>query len=484
MRGTYDYWLILLSIIVAMIASFVALDLVSSLVPSRRRKNKKYWLAGGAIVLGTGIWSMHFIGILALRLPIDVFYDIRFIVLSILVAIIVSGFGLVFGSRESLGMGGLVGGGLLVGIGIVSMNYIGLEAMQIEPRLRYQPWLLALSILIALGAAVVSLWCSHRLRMETIFSAFQKKAGSAVIMGMAIFGMHYTGMAAAEFAPDSIGTAHPPWSINPAGLDGPIGAFTLLFLLGTLLISAHDAYRAAVSEKRMTESIAELDQASGEVKRLSARLVQIQDEERRALAAELHDIVGQDLSTVNAELALLRSQLPPGAPADASERLANASALVRRSVNAVRSVMAQLRPPGLEELGLPAALRWHATAFEARTGIAPAVSANETLPRPPPKVEDALLRIYLETLTNVSKHANAGKVQVTLEARAGKIVMGVADDGRGFDMTHPARRDEKSGWGLMIMYERALSIGAELRVQSMPGTGTVIEVLVSKDKWS
>src|SRR5216117_1805250 len=84
MGGTYDHWLILLSIIVAMIASFVALDLVSSLVPSRRRKNKKYWLAGGAIALGIGIWSMHFIGILAFRLPIDVPYDIRFTVLSIL----------------------------------------------------------------------------------------------------------------------------------------------------------------------------------------------------------------------------------------------------------------------------------------------------------------------------------------------------------------------------------------------------------------
>jgi NO-binding membrane sensor protein with MHYT domain len=484
MGGTHDYWLILLSIIVAIIASFVALDLVSSLVPSRRRKDKKYWLAGGAIALGTGIWSMHFIGILAYRLPIDVPYDIRFIVLSILVAIIVSGFGLVFGSRESLGTSGLVGGGLLVGIGIVSMNYIGLEAMQVEPRIRYQPWLLALSILIALVAAVVSLWCSHRLRMETIFSAFQKKAGSAVIMGTAIFGMHYVGMAAAQFAPGSVGTAHPPWTINPAGLDGPIGAFTLLFLLGTLLISAHDAFRAAVSEKRVREGIAELDQASDKVKRLSARLMQIQDEERRALAAELHDIVGQDLSAVNAELALLRSELPPGAPSDASERLANASALVRRSVDAVRSVMAQLRPPGLEELGLPAALRWHAAAFEARTGIAPAVSANDTLSRPSPGVEDALLRSYLEALTNVSKHAKAAKVWVTLESRASEIVMGVADDGRGFDMTRPARRDEKSGWGLMIMYERALSIGAELRVHSTPGTGARIEVLIPKNKWS
>jgi NO-binding membrane sensor protein with MHYT domain len=484
MRGTYDYWLILLSIIVAIIASFVALDLASSLVPSRRRKNKNYWLAGGAIVLGTGIWSMHFIGILALRLPIDVYYDIRFTVLSMLVAIIVSGFGLAFGSRDSLGSSGLVGGGLLVGTGIVLMHYIGLEAMQIEPRIRYQPSLVALSILIALGAAVISLLCLNRLRMETIFSAFWKKAGSALIMGMAIFGMHYTGLAAADFAPDSMGMVHPPWTINPTGLDRPIGALTLLFLLGTLLISAYDAYRAAVSADRVTERTAELDQASGELKRLSVRLMQIQDEERRALAAELHDIVGQDLSAVNAELALLQSQLPPGVLSGSSERLANASALVKRSVDAVRNVMAQLRPPGAEELGLPAALRWHAAALEARTAIAPAVSANETLPRPSSKVEDALLRIYIEALTNVSKHATAAKVQVALEARADKIVMSVADDGRGFDMARPVRRNEKSGWGLMIMKERALSIGAELRVQSMPGTGTRIEVLVSRIQWS
>src|SRR5205814_7593599 len=177
----------------------------------------KYWLAGGAVALGTGIWSMHFIGILAFRLPIEVLYDVRFTVFSMLVAIIVSGLGLVFGSRDSLGMGWLVGGGLLVGIGIVSMNYIGLEGLQIQPRIRYQPALLALSILIALGAAVLSLWCSHRLRMETIFSAFQKKAGSAVIMGMAIFGMHYTGMAAEEFAPDGIDEDHPTGSIDPDG---------------------------------------------------------------------------------------------------------------------------------------------------------------------------------------------------------------------------------------------------------------------------
>jgi signal transduction histidine kinase len=277
---------------------------------------------------------------------------------------------------------------------------------------------------------------------------------------------------------------HPPWTINPKGLDGPLGAFTLLFLLGTLLISAYDAYRAALSAKRLTESAAELDQTSGEVKHLSARLMQIQDEERRALAAELHDIVGQDLSLVNAELALLRGQLPTGAPSDAAERLAKASALVSRSVSAVRDVMAQLHPPGLEELGLAGALRWHAVAFKARTGLAPAVSADESLPRPSRKVEDALLRIYLEALTNVSKHAAASTVRVALEARADGIVMSVADNGRGFDTTRPVQRNDKSGWGLMIMNERALSIGAELRTHSTPGAGTRIELLVSRNKWS
>ena len=104
--------------------------------------------------------------------------------------------------------------------------------------------------------------------------------------------------------------------------------------------------------------------------------------------------------------------------------------------------MTQLRPPGLDALGLPAALRWHAGAFESRTGIRVKVTANETLPRPSPAVEDALLRIYIEALNNVANHAAARRVEVSLEARGDAVVTSIADQGRGIDATQRLRRDK------------------------------------------
>jgi signal transduction histidine kinase len=341
------------------------------------------------------------------------------------------------------------------------MHYTGMAAMRMEPPVHHSTFLVTLSIAIAIAAATISLWSAFRLRMETLLAAFWKKAGSAVVMGMAIYGMHYIGMAAAEFAPGSVSTA------NPQNFDHPmfaavLGAFTLLFLMGSLLVSAYEAYRA-----------------SGEVGGLTRRLVEVQDEERRALAAELHDIVGQNLSAVNTELALIRTRVPA-----ASEALASASGLVKESVDAIRHVMARLRPPGLEELGLPAALRWHARNFEARSGAGVTVTADETLPRASPRVEDALLRIYLEALANVAKHAAARHVDVTLERRNGRIVLAITDNGRGFDPSRSSRRDARSGWGLRLMKERAESAGVELRVESATGTGTTVELTVSAERWS
>jgi signal transduction histidine kinase len=146
--------------------------------------------------------------------------------------------------------------------------------------------------------------------------------------------------------------------------------------------------------------------------------------------------------------------------------------------------MTQLRPPGLDALGLPAALRWHAGAFESRTGIRVKVTADETLPRPSPAVEDVLLRIYIEALNNVANHAAARRVAVSLEARGDAVVTSIADQGRGIDATQRLRRDDLSGGGLMIMEERARSVGAELRIHSAPGEGTRVEFVISRDKWS
>jgi signal transduction histidine kinase len=108
---------------------------------------------------------------------------------------------------------------------------------------------------------------------------------------------------------------------------------------------------------------------------------------------------------------------------------------------------------------------------------------DESLPRPSPQVEDALLKIYIEALNNAAKHSGARSLQVSLEARGEQIVLSIADDGHGFDTKNPPPRDYSSGWGLTIMKERALWVGAELKLASAPGAGTRVEMLISKEKW-
>jgi NO-binding membrane sensor protein with MHYT domain len=465
LAGSHNHWLVLLSIVVATLASFVALELASVVAAHRAAPRQRYWIALGALAIGSGIWSMHFIGMLGFSLPTQLSYDIAITLASLLVAVLASAAGLLLAHRGMRGWRWLLGAGVLIGIAIAGMHYTGMAALRMDPPIHYRPFRISLSIAIAIAASIASLWAAFQLRLETLASAFWKKAGSAFIMGSAIYGMHYTGMAAAQFAPGSMSTASRQ-QFDPLSLALILGAFTLVFLTGTLLVSAYEAYRS-----------------SGEVSELSRRLVELQDEERRALAAELHDIVGQALSALNAELALARQHLPPAAGA-AAERIAAASGLVKSSVEAIRNVMARLRPPGADELGLPAAIRWHAAAFESRTGISVAVTADENLPRPSPKVEDALLRIYLEALNNILKHAGARHVGVALERRNGDIAFTVADDGSGFDAAVASRRDERARWGLMIMRERAAAIGADLRVYSAPGSGTRIELVLSKEKWS
>ena len=476
MVGTYDYLLVLLSAVVAIAASFVALDLAARVSASSERRAKAFWLAGGALSMGSGIWSMHFIGMLAFRLPITVSYDVPITLASLLIAVTASWFALWVASRETLSRRRLTAAGFIMGFAIVSMHYVGMAAMRMQPPINYQPALVALSIAIAIAASLLALWRAFKQRDHTIVSAFWTRAGSAVVMGLAIVGMHYTGMAAARFDPGSVCTVSPP-VLHPYALAAAVGASTLLFLLATLLVSAYDDYRAAFLQTRV-------EQASGEVARLTARLVAIHDEERRNLAAELHDVIGQDLAAANTDLALVMGQMPSAAPSALSERLEDASALVKRSIEALRSVMVQLHPPGLDELGIAAALRSHGAAFESRTGIPVSVDVDEALPRPSQPVSDALLRIYLEALSNVSKHADASDVRTLLERRGTQIVMSISDAGRGFDARRPVTRGDKSGWGLMIMQERARSIAADLRVESAPGAGTRIELRMPEERWS
>ena len=149
-------------------------------------------------------------------------------------------------------------------------------------------------------------------------------------------------------------------------------------------------------------------------------------------------------------------------------------------MGSIRDLMANLRPPVLDDYGLLAALRWYGEQVTARTGLPVEVWGQEQMPRLSFVAETALFRIAQEALTNVGKHARATHVTVTLEEVPEGLRLTVADDGSGFDPAALPQRRERSGWGLITMRERAEALGGRLRVDSRPGEGTRIVVEVQR----
>ena len=248
MLGHYDFALVALSIVIAIIASFVALDLASRVAAVQGGKSAPYWLAGGAVSLGTGIWSMHFIGMLAFSLPISISYDIPLTLFSLLVAVLASGWALHTVSRDHLSIRRLAIAGVLMGAGIVGMHYLGMEAMRMQPRITYDPLYFFLSVLIAIFAATAAMWIAFQLRLETLGTAFWKKILGALTMAAAITGMHYTGMTAASFAEGSV-CAATPQSFDHTWMAGAVAGCALVFLMTTLLISIFVAMRPTIRSR-------------------------------------------------------------------------------------------------------------------------------------------------------------------------------------------------------------------------------------------
>jgi NO-binding membrane sensor protein with MHYT domain len=191
--GTYDPSLVALSFAVACLASYTALDLGGRIRASKGWP-RRAWLATAALAMGGGIWSMHFIAMLAFRMPLHVGYDLGLTVLSLVLAVIVTGVGFyVIGTRQATAPQ-LVFSGLFMGLGIVTMHYTGMAAMLMPADLAYDRVLVMLSVFIAVGASIAALWLAFRT------AVVWQKIPAAIVMGAAISGMHYTGMAAAAFA--------------------------------------------------------------------------------------------------------------------------------------------------------------------------------------------------------------------------------------------------------------------------------------------
>ncbi|MEW5942937.1 MAG: EAL domain-containing protein [Pseudomonadota bacterium] len=280
MASTYNAWLVALSIGIAILASYTALDLASRVAFSTARA-KRYWLVGGSFAMGTGIWSMHFIGMLAFHLPIPLAYDIPLTLASMVVAVAASGLALLVVQRGNQDTPTLLASAVLMGAGIATMHYTGMAAMKMQPPIHYDPWLFALSVAIAIGASLVALRIAFRLRSPYGASAFiGQKLGSAIAMGAAIAGMHYTGMAAAIFAPGSICSASPQ-GIDPGWLAALVGTASFLILVLTLAASIFDARLADQS----ANMVKQLEKANSELQQRASALAEAMTEEIRTNAS-------------------------------------------------------------------------------------------------------------------------------------------------------------------------------------------------------
>ncbi len=239
MQSSYNFVLVALSLLVASLASYVVLDVSGRISQLPSGRTRRGWLVGGAVAMGIGIWSMHFIGMLAFSLPIRLGYDFALTGISLLIAILVSYAALAVITRPKLSLRHIVTSGTLIGLGIASMHYSGMEAMRMQPGISYNPALFVLSIAIAIAAACAALWIAHSLNTSSQQHAVPKRILAACVMGIAIAGMHYTGMAAAHFEAGALCLAAN--DIEPRWLAAIITTFTLAILTGTIVLSRFDA---------------------------------------------------------------------------------------------------------------------------------------------------------------------------------------------------------------------------------------------------
>ena len=248
--GYFSPVLVLLSFAVAVLASFTTLSLVNRIYQLKGRLAQK-WLFAGSISMGIGIWSMHFIGMLAFSMDMPFTYDVWMTIFSLLVGMISAYFAIYVASRQHVGWRKLIGAGFLLGPGIAAMHYTGMAAMQMEATISYDPLLFALSIIIAVVASIIALWISVSLsHHQTGF--IRLKIGAALIMGIAICGMHYTGMAAAIYTP--IPGYEPPVVVQQTDHMGlAIGVTATTVFILQLTVFAIYVERKSLVEKRQSK---------------------------------------------------------------------------------------------------------------------------------------------------------------------------------------------------------------------------------------
>jgi signal transduction histidine kinase len=454
---TYAPTLVVLSALIAVWASYAALRLARRAAAAQARA-RRVWLIAGALAMGIGIWSMHFVGMLALRLPVPVNYSVSVVALSLVLAIAAAAAAFSLVSRDIMRRRLFWAGGAAMGLAISGMHYTGMAAMRLTGTVGYDAVLVLVSFALAYAASFVALRLAFRVGQATDGGEAWAEALPALLMGGGIVGMHYTAMAAAHLGATPLTTG------APAGLVAATSELATVVTLGTAAMLGM-AELAVIVSRRETQ----VREREDRLRLLAARIQSAREEERSKIAREIHDELGQALTILKLDLGRLRTTLPRRAAV--TRGIVAMTRVLDRMLDALHRLATDLRPPLLDQLGLQPACRSLAREFETRTRIRTHLEIVSPDIRLDADLSTAAYRIVQEALTNVARHAGANRVDIRLFVTPEEVTLEVCDDGRGISAQQLA---SPVSLGLLGMRERARSRGGDVHITGTPGRGTVI----------
>jgi NO-binding membrane sensor protein with MHYT domain len=300
MSFSYDPLQVGLSILIAIAASYAALDLAGR-VMAKRKEIRAAWLGCGAVSMGSGIWTMHFVGMLAFHLPVPVFYYWPGVVAALLIAIIASAAALYVVTRERMGSRYALISGTVLGSGVAALHYLGMQAMRMDATYTLNPIIVVAAVALGILFATSGMWLGYYFRDEPLQTAW-RRLGAAVLMGIAIAGMHYTGMASATFrtVPTHMTAAH---TVYISTL-GTLGIAAIIFLLLAVTIASCRV------DRRFSEQNLQLAVVQGKVDLASTVSQTLMAELTASISHEIKQPLAAIITNANYSLSQLATAKP------------------------------------------------------------------------------------------------------------------------------------------------------------------------------